>query len=486
MNNNINEIIYVCDYPECKYSSTNKNYLRMHKKIHGNEIFKCDYPNCEYQTNVKINLAKHVKTHYKKVLKKVLKEEWINDEIKNKYDNSPFRIPLRNKNGIIVEYALVDEDDFEKVNKYKWNLGTGGYAQRTDKRKNIRLHHFVFKKPENGNVIDHINQERLNDSKLNLREVSQSINSHNVKKNTNIETSSKYKGVYWHKNLQKWISRCTIEKKTKHLGVFKTEEEAAKAYDIYTLKKCGIEANNNNLVKYEDTLTINIDDLIKKSSNKYDIPKNITFNKTYNKFIAEKKYNNKKYTGTYRETVDEALKDLEEIIQKIELLKQEEKKEHNKKEITRNNEGIPYIKVKDIEVLVDEDNWHELSNISWFINNTGYIQNTKVGLMHRYIMKAKNGELVDHINNTIYDNRNCNVRIASYSLNAHNKTKSKNASSKYFGVFFNKNKKKWESRITYKGITHYLGRFEEEIDAAKAYNEGAIKHYGKNANLNLI
>jgi hypothetical protein len=136
-----------------------------------------------------------------------------------------------------------------------------------------------------------------------------------------------------------------------------------------------------------------------------------------------------------------------------------------------------------LEVLVDEDNWHELSSINWSISR-GYIINTTIGLMHRIIMKAKDGEIVDHINNSKEDNRNCNLRIASAGLNGHNKTKSKNASSKYFGVCFNNKRKKWLSQITYKGVTHFLGRFEEEIDAAKAYNTKAIELYGDNANLN--
>jgi hypothetical protein len=405
---------------------------------------------------------------------------WINDEIKNKYDNSPFRIPLRNKNKVIVEYALVDEDDFEKVNKYRWRL-VNGYAQGIVKGKDIRLHHFVLKKPENGNVIDHSNQDRLNEQKQNLKEVSRSENSHNQQKNTNIESTSKFKGVCWDKNANFWVAKCTIDKNKVHLGSFESEEEAAKAYDIYTFIKLKKKANNNNLVKYEDTLTINIDDLIKKPSNIYDTPKNIRFDNRVNKFSAQKRYNNKRYIGKYRETVEEALKDLEGINKTIELLKNEE---YNKKEITRNTNGIPYIKVKDLEVLVDEDNWHELSQMSWSISKDGYIVNTKVGRMHRIIMKAKDGELVDHINNIKYNNRRCNLRIASAGLNAHNKIKSKNASSKYFGV--SKSGKKWRSQITCKGVKYGLGSFENEIDAAKAYNKEAIEKYGENANLNIF
>jgi hypothetical protein len=408
---------------------------------------------------------------------------YISDEIKNKYDNSPFRIPLRNKDKVIVEYALVDENDFEKVNKYKWHL-SNGYAQGKVEKKDIRLHHFVFKKPEKGNVIDHINQDKCNDSKLNLREVSRSMNGHNQIKNTNIESSSKYKGVSWNKKNKKWYSKCIFEKKIINLGVFESEEEAAKAYDIYTFIKRGIEANNNNLVKYEDTLTINIDDLIKKTSNKYDTPKNIYFNKTKNKYYAEKTYK-KIYTGICRETVEEAIKDLEDINKKIELIKQVENEEHNKKEITRNNEGIAYIKVKDLEVLVDDEFWHEFNSMSWNISN-GYINNTQKGKMHRIVMNAKDDEIVDHINNNKDDNRNCNLRIASDGLNNHNRIKNKNASSKYFGVSLYKRDKNWTSQIIYNNKHYYLGRFENEIDAAKAYNEKAIELYKDKANLNVF
>jgi hypothetical protein len=137
------------------------------------------------------------------------------------------------------------------------------------------------------------------------------MNGHNQIKNTNIESSSKYKGVCWSKNEKKWKSTCILEKKTEHLGYFESEEEAAKAYDTFTFIKIGEKANNNNLVKYEDTLEIDIDDIVKKPSNKYDIPKNILFHKPTNKFIAQKKYNKKKYTGTSRETVEDALKDFQ-------------------------------------------------------------------------------------------------------------------------------------------------------------------------------
>jgi flagellar basal body rod protein FlgF len=99
-------------------------------------------------------------------------------------------------------------------------------------------------------------------------------------------------------------------------------------------------------------------------------------------------------------------------------------------------------------------------------------------------MKAKEDEIVDHINNDKYDNRRCSLRIASAALNNHNRTKSKKASSKYFGVSIKGNK--WASVITCNGEKYYLGIFENQIDAAKAYNEKATELYGENANLNIF
>jgi histidinol phosphatase-like enzyme len=70
----------------------------------------------------------NVSNQYKKIDMNA-SETFASEEIKNKYDNSPYRIPLRNKSGVIVEFALVEEQDFERVNARKWHLSKNGYAQ---------------------------------------------------------------------------------------------------------------------------------------------------------------------------------------------------------------------------------------------------------------------------------------------------------------------------------------------------------------------
>lgn len=103
--------------------------------------------------------------------------KWISDEIKNKYNNSPFRVPLRNKDEVIVEYSLVDENRFDDAMEKRWYLSRGYGIGKVD-NKLITLHHFVFKKAEENNVINHKNQDRLDNRLKNLHEVSTSFNAH--------------------------------------------------------------------------------------------------------------------------------------------------------------------------------------------------------------------------------------------------------------------------------------------------------------------
>lgn len=90
------------------------------------------------------------------------------------------------------------------------------------------------------------------------------------------------------------------------------------------------------------------------------------------------------------------------------------------------------------------------------------------------------------INNIRHDNRISNLRIVSPSINAHNKVKKQNCSSKYIGVSFNKKSKKWISYINFNSKQIRIGEFNIELDAAKAYNKKAIELYKENANLNKI
>lgn len=395
--------------------------------------------------------------------------------------NEPnFQIPLRNQNGNIIKYTTIDEDDFEKVSKYTWSLSEY-YAKGIVNGRKIFLHHYILHKPSGENVIDHKNGDKLDNRKCNLQEVSKSFNCHNRTKNPDIETSSKYKGVSWNKKITKYSAKLGEI----WLGYFVNEEEAAKVYDTFTYSKFGEFANNNKLVNYEDVKHIDINSLIPKREKKHNLPKYIRTKN--NQYFVERLYKSKYYMSPQRKTLKETIIDLIEINHKINKLKLMEKIFYHLKPIQRNSEGIAIIKIKDTEVLVDDNVWHKFSKVGWNINKDGYIQGYRsFGKMHRYLMDAKEGEIVDHINNIRHDNRVSNLRIVSFVDNSHNKVKKANTSSQYIGVSFFKRDKKWRATISYNHKKYHLGSFDNEEDAAKAYNEKANELYGESANLNKI
>jgi len=110
---------------------------------------------------------------------------------------------------------------------------------------------------------------------------------------------------------------------------------------------------------------------------------------------------------------------------------------------------------------------------------------TKMVYMHREIMNPIDERLVDHWNCESLDNRGANLRFATRSQNMQNRRKKKKTSSQFIGVHFKKSIKKWIARITYEGKRWYLGEFENEIDAARAYDEAAKEHHGAFARLNF-
>jgi len=107
--------------------------------------------------------------------------------------------------------------------------------------------------------------------------------------------------------------------------------------------------------------------------------------------------------------------------------------------------------------------------------------------MHRVIMDEINPKvLIDHKDGDGLNNQKFNLRKANSSQNSSNRTKRVPASSKYLGVHFRKNENKWQAKIRHNKQYISLGYFDNEVDAAIAYNAGAKKYHGEFANINII
>lgn len=155
------------------------------------------------------------------------------------------------------ESSLVDDDDYEFINQWKWYALKKGYAIRkiempriNGKRsqKTIYMHREII--PISGNMeIDHIDGNGLNNQRKNLRQATGSQNMRNQK--PRIGFSSKFKGVTWSSGHNKWQSQIGVNYKTKWLGYYETEIEAARAYNKAAIKYFGEFARLNIIEKQE-------------------------------------------------------------------------------------------------------------------------------------------------------------------------------------------------------------------------------------------
>jgi hypothetical protein len=141
---------------------------------------------------------------------------------------------------------LLDEEDKELVGRYTWYLSNGYYAMSLG-GKQTYLHRLVTKATTT-DTVDHINGNKLDNRKDNLRICKQEHNCCNKVKTTNKRTS-KYKGVSFRKTHNKFQATITKHGLQTHLGYFLTEEEAALAYNFAATKYHGEYAKLNVIEK---------------------------------------------------------------------------------------------------------------------------------------------------------------------------------------------------------------------------------------------
>ena len=96
---------------------------------------------------------------------------------------------------------------------------------------------------------DHIDGNRVNNSITNLREATPSQNRHNSNKSSN-KKASRFKGVCWHRNLNKWGAQIQDSGDHFHLGLFKSEVEAAMAYNLEAARRFGSFCKLNDVRGY--------------------------------------------------------------------------------------------------------------------------------------------------------------------------------------------------------------------------------------------
>ena len=150
--------------------------------------------------------------------------------VKARRKGKVIRIPLRDRTGGVVAHALVDDDDYERLNlgRWRWCRNSKGYVMRTThvggRAMNFRLHRVVMDAPD-GIEVDHRNGNKLDNRRSNLRLATSALNSQNQL--LSHANTSGYRGVTRERG--RWKAKSVLDGRTHHIGYYATAEEAGRA-----------------------------------------------------------------------------------------------------------------------------------------------------------------------------------------------------------------------------------------------------------------
>jgi hypothetical protein len=132
---------------------------------------------------------------------------------------------------------------------------------------------------------------------------------------------------------------------------------------------------------------------------------------------------------------------------------------------------------------IDEADRATVEAYKWHLSHWGYACCSRPDMrLHRFIMQAAAGLVVDHINGNKLDNRRCNLRLASNTDNVRNQKLHKNNKTGYKGVSLDKRTGLYVAGIMVNRRNYCLGSFADPKTAHEAYLEAAKAHFGEFAN----
>ncbi len=289
--------------------------------------------------------------------------------------NNVIKIPLINFNKKIENWTIVSMNDYPKISSCKFHIYKRRdgkfYASSTINGTNVPIHQLILGKAPEGCVIDHINNNGLDNRRSNLRFATFAQNSQNRLKKMG-KYSSDYTGVTYCHIYNNYRSTISYKGKYIHIKRFSTEIEAAKAYDIYAIHYYGVHSKTNNLLTKEEIYNITtngIPDKYKKKTRKF--PKNIY--SRGNIYSYDVTRDGKRYYESFP-TLEKAIEAKNNLVSILDQ-KIRDEKISNIGEITRNKNGVAVVYLRnkngDIieECLVDDDKWMDLSMWKWCYRN---------------------------------------------------------------------------------------------------------------------
>ena len=120
-----------------------------------------------------------------------------------------------------------------------------------------------------------------------------------------------------------------------------------------------------------------------------------------------------------------------------------------------------------------------VKDYKWYLDSENYVINSEVGKLHRFLMNAPKGMVIDHKNRNPLDNRLDNLRHCTVQQNSMNRSIQCNNTSGVTGVYWSKTYNKWIATIKINGKRKHLGYFKEKEDAIEARRQAEIVYFGE-------
>lgn len=426
-------------------------------------MLRCD--SCNKNFTTKYHQTRHLKSHrHAKILNDL-------DNIKNIEEKEEFKIPLKNKKGDIVGETLVDKDVYIHIftNHYIVCKSLGHVAillpAGVKKPLHVYIFHDFYKNEKTLPCVDHINRDPFDNRLKNLRQASYSTNSRNKSKSK--KATSRYYGVSYIKRIDMWRCRL-LYKNIDQMYIYKNENDAAYHYDLLIIENNLQDiAPMNDVEKPENFI-------LKTNCKKKDkLPTGIfKRGNTYGYSSKGKQYYSYK-------TSEEAIEARNNHIEKEKL----EKESKRLNTPIKRKDGVAIIELfnKTGEqvgyTMIDDEKYYDITKYKW-CRHGNYVHgqvDKKYVRLSRFVLNCTDINLrVDHIDNNPLNNRKENLRICTAEQNSQNKLSSKNSTSKFTGVCFVKDRKKWKAQIINNKKYYTLGRYNTEIEAAKARDKKAL------------
>jgi hypothetical protein len=376
--------------------------------------------------------------------------------------NSTCRLPLYKSKTLSDKEALLDCAVADKLRGYRLILSKTGYVSFNKNGQTIPLHRMVMD-AKTGETVDHIDRDPLNNTAANLRIASKQLNLQNTAvkgKTSRFRGVTKWKGEN-HGAKDRWI--CSLSKRS-----FLSEQHAAYSYNVAARKKWGEGACVNDVAKPDDWDSL--EDV------KTRRPRGLgTIQKTRNgRFRAILRVDKKlKTLGTFAtiEDADYALASAQAKPESASIA-----------DAPRNSAGHAFIRMPCGEdVIMDDDTWltYSTCDVRKGLGGYPFVFSRVNKKLHRLVISAEEGDLIDHINKNKLDARRSNLRRCSNAQNSQNKT-----TTNLLGRGVAKQGDLYSLVVTCRGQPRRIGTFLTQEMAAWVGDQFTKHIYGEHAHLN--